>query len=165
VLPENTPTVGAWHGWTWNLEYPSSIPPFVFDVPVTAKKVVLTSTMTGHGAAQPGQCGEFCTYTHAIRVNDQDYEKQYVMNGVELECELSVDDGVTPGQYGTWHFDRSSWCPGAGAEEWELDITEAVTPGESASFEWTGALFGGAPWVASEGGGSFEGVFYITIYE
>jgi hypothetical protein len=104
--------------------------PFVITPPSGAQKVELYARISGHGAVTPSGCAEFCTFEHTFDVNGTDYQHVYLMEN-ENRCAQWVELGVTPNQGGTWHFDRSSWCPGWTIEEWREDLTE--------SFDLTGA--------------------------
>jgi len=52
---------------------------------------------------------------------------------------------VTPNQGGTWHFDRSSWCPGFVTEEYREDITESVDLEGVNNYDHTPTYHGGTP--------------------
>ena len=104
--------------------------PFVITPPSGTQKVELYARISGHGAVTPSGCAEFCTFEHTFDVNGTEHQHVYLMEN-ENRCAQWVELGVTPNQGGTWHFDRSSWCPGWTIEEWREDLTE--------SFDLTGA--------------------------
>ncbi|MEM6930111.1 MAG: peptide-N-glycosidase F-related protein, partial [Myxococcota bacterium] len=56
--------------------------------------------------------------------NGEPFEHVWEMKD-EWDCAARVDQGVTPNQWGTWYFDRASWCPGFTAEMWKADLTRA----------------------------------------
>jgi len=105
--------------------------PWAITAPADTAAVELNTRISGHGAVSGSYCAEFCTFEHDFVVNGTSYLHEYLMENVD-RCSQWVDLGVTPNQGGTWHFDRSSWCPGWVIEEWRPDITEAWLSGENA---------------------------------
>lgn len=88
----------------------------------TAGIFKIRSSVTGHD-----QNGEFVKRNHYVQANDmkRDFD-------VWKEC---ADNPVYP-QGGTWIFDRAGWCPGAPTNLTETFITDAVTAGEDAVFDY-----------------------------
>ena len=82
------------------------------------------SSITGHG-----QNGEFIPRSHFFNINQGSTE--YVWN-VWKYC---GQNPVYP-QGGTWVFDRAGWCPGMPTDLAEMEITEFITPGETATFDY-----------------------------
>ncbi|MFT4627319.1 MAG: hypothetical protein ACI8PZ_006003, partial [Myxococcota bacterium] len=52
-------------------------------------------------------------------------------------CLKQIGQGAVPNQYGTWWFNRSSWCPGMQVEPWVFEITDQVTPGQRSTIRYT----------------------------
>ncbi len=98
--------------------------PFSVTPPAGTKKVELYARISGHGSEENSGCAEFCTFEHTFDVNGTPHAHTYLMEN-ENRCAEWVEQGVTPNQGGTWHFDRSSWCPGFVTEEWREDLTDS----------------------------------------
>lgn len=127
-----------------------SFPNYSFTPPPGTVRVVMDARVQGGGNGTSG-CAEFCSHSHAIEVNGAaSWEHTFVMNQGTFDCAERVDEGVTTGQYGTWFFDRGSWCPGGQVERWREDITEAVDLDGENTLVWTGS-FNGNPWPPNGG--------------
>lgn len=83
----------------------------------------IRSTITGHG-----QQGEFSARYHFIEINGNE----------EFNWRLWTECSTNPvyPQGGTWIYDRAGWCPGQGSDLYEYDITEFVTPGQTANINY-----------------------------
>jgi hypothetical protein len=84
----------------------------------------LRAVITGHG-----QQGEFIKRHHIININGGEPEFDWF---VWDECSTIP---VYP-QGGTWIYDRAGWCPGNPTVIYDYDITDMVTPGETASVDY-----------------------------
>lgn len=89
-----------------------------------ARMYKVKAAITGHG-----QEGEFIPRNHYLNINGGAKEAEW---SVWKEC---ADNPVYP-QGGTWIYDRAGWCPGMATDVQELDITDMVTPGESANIDY-----------------------------
>ena len=125
---------GGSFGPTYNDKYD----PVLVAIPADATKVELATMITGHGGADPGNCAEFCDTTHHFSVNGNEQVLNFPEAGTRWDCQDKVDQGTVPNQYGTWWFGRSGWCPGKEVPLVMTDVTADVTPGQDATFEYSG---------------------------
>lgn len=95
-----------------------------------ASSFKVRSAITGHG-----QEGEFIQRQHQISVNGG---TQFAWN-VWKEC---AENPIYP-QGGTWIYDRAGWCPGMATDIQHFDITPYVTPGQTATIDYTVATASG----------------------
>ncbi|MEM7154749.1 MAG: peptide-N-glycosidase F-related protein [Myxococcota bacterium] len=103
-----------------------SFPSYSFTPPPGTVRVMLDARVQGGGNQAGNGCAEFCSHEHDIAINGQSFQHTFVMNQSGYECAERTREGVTAGQFGTWFFDRGSWCPGGPVERWQVDITDAV---------------------------------------
>jgi hypothetical protein len=118
--------------------------PFEVTPPTGAVKVELYALISGHGAITGSGCAEFCTFEHTFDVNGVDHQHIYRMESQD-RCAEWVELGVTPNQGGTWHFDRSSWCPGWTTELWREDLTGSFVMDTLNAIEHIPTYHGGPP--------------------
>ncbi len=123
-------------GGGWNADYDDARGPMTFDVPADATRVHLSVTVTGHGQGGEFNCAEFCNHTHTFTVGGEAYVAEHPDMGDQKGCLNQIDQGTVPNQFGTWWFERSSWCPGKQVDPWVFDITDQVTPGQTATMEY-----------------------------
>jgi len=121
------------------------------DIPSDATKVELVTVTTGHGMSSPGNCAEFCDLHHHWTINDTEeivLDQPWV--GDNYGCMTQVDDQTVPNQYGTWWYGRGGWCPGKHVDPIVTDITDRVTPGETATVwyqnTYNGSEYSGDNW-------------------
>jgi fibro-slime domain-containing protein len=133
---------------------------YSFTPPPGTTRVELRSHVSGHGNNSANGCAEFCTHSHEVDVNGQTFSKTFEMKNSH-DCAARVDQGVVPNQFGTWFFDRGSWCPGWPVEIWQEDITEAVDLEGPNTIRWTGR-FGDEPWPPA--GGSIAAQPWLVFY-
>ena len=133
--------------------------PFSIIPPDDTTKVELYARISGHGSAEGSGCAEFCTFEHTFDVNGTAHQHIYLMEN-ENRCAEWVEQGVTPNQGGTWHFDRSSWCPGWTIEEWREDITASITAGMTNTIEHIPTYGGGPP-----PGGNMDARVELVYYQ
>ena len=131
--------------------YNESYLPLEVEIPADAAKVELVTVTTGHGMSQPGNCAEFCDLHHEWTINDTEpivYDQPWV--GDTFGCQTQVDDQTVPNQYGTWWYGRGGWCPGKHVDPVVTDITDRVTPGETATVwyqnSYNGEEYSGDNW-------------------
>ena len=84
---------------------------------------VLEGSFSGHGFNNTPNCSEFCPRTHFIEVDG-------VQHSSWTHWKECADNALFP-QGGTWIYDRTGWCPGAGQDLYTFDITNMVTPGDT----------------------------------
>ncbi|MDP6946989.1 MAG: peptide-N-glycosidase F-related protein, partial [Myxococcota bacterium] len=106
----------------------SQIDPVDVLIPETASQVVAHLTTTGHSFGNSQNCAEFCQMRHDIIVDGALVES---VNPWRPDCDQNP---VSP-QAGTWQHPRNGWCPGAAAIGHLVDLTEVVTPGQTASID------------------------------
>jgi hypothetical protein len=137
-------------GGSFDLVYNDQYTPIDVDIPADAVKVELATVITGHGMANPqtDNCAEFCNTTHHFYVDGTENMIDFPYIGNSDGCMDQVTDGTVPNQYGTWWYGRSGWCPGKQVPLKMTDITDQVTPGDTATFEYMG-LYEGLPYDAS----------------
>ncbi len=93
-------------------------------MPANGSQFKIRAVITGHG-----QEGEFIQRHHRLNINGGDIEFDwYVWN----ECSTIP---IYP-QGGTWIYDRAGWCPGNPTVINDFDITDYVTPGQTASIDY-----------------------------
>ncbi len=92
--------------------------------PAGTERIVLELHGSGHGNNSSTGCGEFCTSEHQLIVNGTVISHEFEMKNTN-DCAARVNLGVTPNQWGTWFFDRGTWCPGWMTDQWVADITDA----------------------------------------
>lgn len=158
-------TVPLFDGGTFNLEYNDKYDPIDVMIPANASKVEIGVIVSGHGFDNLGNCAEFCDTQHSFVVDgtQNDITFPYLSsNDPEYWCENMVDEGTVPNQYGTWFFARSNWCPGKEVDPIYIDVTNQVTPGQAATFEYFG-LYNGQPYPDS--GASIDLSSFVVIHE
>ncbi len=161
---EAHPTAAAWMpGWRGMGQqsvYDELTTVYRVTPPPGTTRVELRNLATTHGGGGRGGCGEFCTTEQRLTVNGQPFEHVWEQKET-WDCAARVDQGVTPNQWGTWYFDRASWCPGFTGELWVSDLTEAfdlsgenllsLSATQSRAFPYTGTLEA-SPWLLFYGG-------------
>lgn len=97
--------------------------PRFFPLSANASMFKIRSAISGHG-----QEGEFIPRNHILRLNDS----LNFARSVWTEC---ATNPIYP-QGGTWVFDRAGWCPGAAVDVREYEITNWVSPGQTAKIDY-----------------------------
>jgi len=148
-------------GGGFSSTYSDKYEPLEIAIPETAVKVELWAVITGHGMATYN-CAEFCDHRHTFTVNGQYFQEGHPEVNSQQGCMGEVDNGMVPNQGGTWWFGRGGWCPGQQVEPWTADVTEVVTPGETATISYQGTLGSLTP---PDGAGNIRMISYLVIYE
>jgi len=149
-----------WSGGPFNAAYNTLHPPVDVAIPADAVRVELYAIVTGHGAAT-GQCAEFCNHQHEVTVNGSVLLHEFPEAGSEDLCIPEAANGMVPNQGGTWWFGRGGWCPGQQVEPWVEDITDAVTPGQTATLAYRGLRNGNDP---LDNSGDINLTSYLVVY-
>jgi len=136
--------------------------PLEVAIPTSAKKIELAYVISGHGMADPGNCAEFCVTDHDFTVNGTTHRVSLSDAAVQYGCMEQTKEGTIPNQYGTWWYGRSNWCPGREVQLKTIDISDQVTPGETATFSYEG-FFNGAAYPA--GGASIRLKSWLVLSE
>jgi Peptide-N-glycosidase F, C terminal len=132
-------------GGAFGPEYNDQFDPIPVAIPADAVRVELATVISGHGMESPGNCAEFCNTTHYFVINGHEVVRDFPETESQRDCMDQVAEGTVPNQYGTWWYGRSGWCPGKEVPMVRIDVTEYVTPGEDAVFEYY-AFFQGEPY-------------------
>lgn len=158
------PSQATWlfGGGAFNVDYNSAYEPIDVAIPASATKVELATVISGHGQVSPGTCAEFCPTEHHFYVNGTDNVRELDNAGTETGCMDMVDQGVVPNQYGTWWYGRSGWCPGWEVPVVTIDVTDQVTPGQTASFDYEG-FRNGQPY--ETGGANIVLSSWVVVHE
>lgn len=81
------------------------------------------SATSGHG-----QEGEFIPRDHTITVNGTNFTRT-----VWTFC---GENPVYP-QGGTWVYDRAGWCPGAAVDQFDYEVSNIISAGQPATFDYS----------------------------
>ena len=139
--------VPLYTGGSFNESYNSAYEPMDIDIPAEATRVELYAVISGHGwGAEVENCAEFCNHTHHFTVNGTEFVKEHPEAGMSTGCIDQIPQGTVPNQFGTWPYGRGGWCPGKQVDPWIVDVTTAVTPGQTNTISYQG-LFNGADYV------------------
>jgi hypothetical protein len=126
-----------WSGGQHNANYAADHPPIEVDIPADATRVYLSMTLSGHGQGGDDNCAEFCDHQHTFSIGGNSVTADHPDMGDTEGCLKQIDRGTVPNQNGTWWFSRSSWCPGKQVDPWVWDISDWVTPGQTATIAYT----------------------------
>lgn len=152
-----------WSGGTFDLNYNANHDDITFTPPADATKVEVMAVISGHGySSDTDYCGEFCDHQHEFTVNGN--TPHLIDDGTVSDtygCANRVDEGVVPGQYGTWVFGRGGWCPGLEVQPHVLDITADVVLGAENTISYRG-LLGGAERTEESTDGRIDMVSYLV---
>ena len=170
--PVSSEIIPLFTGGGYNEAYNDKYAPVELNIPASAKKVEVVAFITGHGFGKDQEnCAEFCNHEHIFSVNGEQYFHDNPFVGDNFGCAKQVPDGTVPNQYGTWYLGRGGWCPGMDAKPVRFDVTSALKPGESATFEYK-SLFEGDTYIPTPfdwGSGGFGAMIrltsYVVIYE
>lgn len=157
-----TPTASwpLFTGGTFNAEYNDKYEPITYEIPAEASRVEVSVILSGHGMENPGNCAEFCNTDHHFYINGVDHVVDFPYIAEETRCQEMVSEGTVPNQYGTWFYARSNWCPGMEVAPIVLDVTDLVTPGQPAVFDYEG-FYNGAPYTGSA---SISLTSWVTVW-
>jgi hypothetical protein len=93
-----------------------------------ATAVKLRFSVTGHGQGNTDNAAEFARKLHGVHVNADSFE-HYLWRD---DC----DENPCSPQAGTWQFARAGWCPGSAVEPWDVDASDSVVPGGTATIQY-----------------------------
>ncbi len=124
--------------------YNDDRPPMEVDIPADAVRVELVSIATGHGM-DSGNCAEFCNHAHTYGIGSDTWSQAFEDAGSTSGCADTVDSGTVPNQAGTWWTGRGGWCPGRRVDPFVADVTDSVTPGQTATVSYEISVTGSAP--------------------
>ncbi len=98
-------------------------------IPANAEQVIFKVSNTGHGQGNTLNAAEFRPVNHVIKVDGQTVHTHDMWKD---DCNQNP---CSP-QNGNWEFGRAGWCPGQEVAAVNFDITEHITPGESATLDY-----------------------------
>lgn len=93
-----------------------------------AERVKFRAIVTGHGQGNTDNCAEFCSRTHSIVAN--------ASTTSHTLWRSNCNTNPCSPQGGTWSYARAGWCPGSSVTPWDVEITNAVTPGGEALLDY-----------------------------
>lgn len=129
--------------------------PVEVTVPADATRIEARLTSTGHSFGNALNCAEFCVMRQDLYV---DGERRSVLPW-RTDCEHNpVND-----QQGTWTYDRNGWCPGAITIGDTIDITDMVTPGETATLDFDIRLDDGTEYENTNPGGGLTPIEWVSL--
>lgn len=130
-------------GGRFDPDYNSRHEPLEVDIPADATRVELVATISGHGFGNDDyNCAEFCDHEHTFTVDGTPFVKSHPEANAPLGCVEDVVNGTVPNQFGTWFFGRGGWCPGREVLPTVFDVTDAVTPGSTATLTYQAGVAG-----------------------
>jgi len=144
-------TVYLFSGGTINSTYNDAREPVEVEIPADASKVELATVISQHGA-DGNNCGEFCDLCHHFTIDGDEADeivRCFPEATAPTDCMDRVSEGTVPNQYGTWWYGRAGWCPGKEVPTVTHDITDQVTPGQTASITYKGLDPRGDPYDGS----------------
>lgn len=118
----------VWNGNYGLNNFEQSVPPKKLLMDANGEMFRLNVRTSGHGFDNPTNCAEFCPKIHSVDVDGSTIHTWQIVQ----ECSTNP---LYP-QGGTWIYDRAGWCPGAKVPTREVELTDHVTPGDSALIDY-----------------------------
>jgi hypothetical protein len=129
--------------------------PVAVAIPADASRVEARLITTGHSFGNSENCAEFCVMRQDLYL---DGERRSVVPW-RTDCEYNpVND-----QQGTWLYDRNGWCPGAITIGEIIDITDMVTPGETAILDFDIRMQDGEEYENTNPGGGLTPFEWVSL--
>ena len=133
----------------------SQIEPVDVVIPADASRVEARLITTGHSFGNSENCAEFCVMRQDLYL---DGERRSVLPW-RTDCEYNpVND-----QQGTWLYDRNGWCPGAITIGQAIDVTDMVTPGETAILDFDIRMQDGSEYENTNPGGGATPIEWVSL--
>jgi len=129
--------------------------PVEIEIPADASYVEARLITTGHSFGNALNCAEFCVMRQDLYL---DGERRSVLPW-RTDCEYNPVNG----QQGTWLYDRNGWCPGAITVGQTIDITDMVTPGETAELDFDIRLDDGTEYENTNPGGGATPIEWVSL--
>jgi hypothetical protein len=129
--------------------------PVAVTIPADASRVEARLITTGHSFGNSENCAEFCVMRQDLYL---DGERRSVVPW-RTDCEYNPVNG----QQGTWLYDRNGWCPGAITIGSTIDITDMVTPGETATLDFDIRMADGSEYENTNPGGGLTPIEWVSL--
>ncbi len=124
-------------------------------IPADASRVEARLITTGHSFGNSENCAEFCVMRQDLYL---DGERRSV-----LPWRTDCEHNPVANQQGTWRYDRNGWCPGAIAIGQTIDITDMVTPGETAVLDFDIRMDDGTEYENTNPGGGLTPIEWVSL--
>jgi len=133
----------------------SQIDPVEIEIPADASRVEARLITTGHSFGNSENCAEFCVMRQDLYL---DGERRSV-----LPWRTDCEHNPVANQQGTWRYDRNGWCPGAITIGQTIDITDMVTPGETATLDFDIRMQDGEEYHNTNPGGGLTPIEWVSL--
>jgi len=133
----------------------SQIDPVDVEIPEDATKVEARLITTGHSFGNSENCAEFCAMRQDLFLDGQ---RRSV-----LPWRTDCEHNPVADQQGTWRYDRNGWCPGAITIGQTIDITDMVTPGETAVLDFDIRMQDGEEYENTNPGGGLTPIEWVSL--
>jgi Peptide-N-glycosidase F, C terminal len=133
----------------------SQIEPVDVVIPADASRVEARLITTGHSFGNSENCAEFCVMRQDLYL---DGNRRSVLPW-RTDCEYNPVNN----QQGTWLYDRNGWCPGAITIGQIVDVTDMVTPGETAVLDFDIRLQHGSEYENTNPGGGATPIEWVSL--
>ena len=133
----------------------SQIDPVDVEIPEDATRVEARLITTGHSFGNSENCAEFCVMRQDLYL---DGERRSV-----LPWRTDCEHNPVANQQGTWRYDRNGWCPGAITIGQTIDVTDMVTPGETAVLDFDIRMDDGTEYENTNPGGGATPLEWVSL--
>ncbi len=133
----------------------SQTEPVEVAIPVDANRVEARLITTGHSFGNSENCAEFCVMRQDLYL---DGERRSV-----LPWRTDCEHNPVANQQGTWQYDRNGWCPGAITIGQTIDVTDMVTPGETAVLDFDIRMQDGEEYENTNPGGGATPIEWVSL--
>ena len=133
----------------------SQIEPVDVEIPEDATRVEARLITTGHSFGNSENCAEFCVMRQDLYL---DGERRSV-----LPWRTDCEHNPVANQQGTWRYDRNGWCPGAITIGQTIDLTDMVTPGETAVLDFDIRMQDGSEYENTNPGGGLTPIEWVSL--
>jgi hypothetical protein len=124
-------------------------------IPEDATRVEARLITTGHSFGNSENCAEFCVMRQDLYLDD---ERRSV-----LPWRTDCEHNPVANQQGTWRYDRNGWCPGAITIGQTIDVTDMVTPGETAVLDFDIRMADGSEYENTNPGGGLTPIEWVSL--
>jgi hypothetical protein len=85
--------------------------------------------------------------------------------GTPMGCAARTGEGIIPGQFGNWAYERAYWCPGLAVEPIHTDITSMVTIGAPNTVSYVAGLGANTALGSMSGDTMIDLSTYVVYYQ